>query len=107
MHEILPSGLTYLHHKVPHLAFSYGLFARMTTQRLEIILEGSYDGTEWKPYHFKFKPGNLMRAPPFVGTKINSKRKVSIHLLQIDMFCFLCCSASSTTTRLAGKSYVS
>jgi hypothetical protein len=34
----------------------YGLFARMTTDRLEITLEGSADGETWRPYTFGYKP---------------------------------------------------
>jgi predicted DCC family thiol-disulfide oxidoreductase YuxK len=45
---------------------SYGLFAVMTTNRLEIIVEGSRDGKEWKAYAFKYKPGDLRRRPAFV-----------------------------------------
>jgi hypothetical protein len=43
----------------------YGLFRVMTTQRLEIIVEGSDDGLDWKPYEFKWKPGDPHRAPRF------------------------------------------
>jgi hypothetical protein len=39
----------------------------MTTQRPEIILEGSNDGQNWLPYEFKYKPGDLQRAPPVVA----------------------------------------
>jgi predicted DCC family thiol-disulfide oxidoreductase YuxK len=46
-----------------HLANTYGLFAHMTTSRPEIIVEGSADGREWKPYRFKWKPGDLDRPP--------------------------------------------
>lgn len=46
---------------------SYGLFARMTTSRKEIILQGSYDKKTWKDYEFKFKPGNPRRMPPQVA----------------------------------------
>jgi predicted DCC family thiol-disulfide oxidoreductase YuxK len=42
---------------------SYGLFAVMTKSRPEIIIEGSNDGQEWKSYEFKYKPGDLNRAP--------------------------------------------
>jgi len=49
------------------LANSYGLFAVMTTSRLEIVLEGSNDGLTWQPYEFKYKPGNLARRPPWVA----------------------------------------
>ena len=46
---------------------SYGLFAVMTTSRHEIVIEGSDDGMEWRPYEFKYKPGNLSRRPFFVA----------------------------------------
>ncbi len=46
---------------------TYGLFAVMTTQRIEIVLEGSTDGTTWQPYEFKYKPGDLNRAPGWVA----------------------------------------
>ena len=45
---------------------SYGLFRVMTTRRPEIIVEGSDDGETWLPYAFKYKPGEVMRAPPVV-----------------------------------------
>jgi hypothetical protein len=41
----------------------YGLFRVMTKDRKEIVIEGSMDGLEWKPYEFKWKPGDLMRPP--------------------------------------------
>ncbi|MGI8956706.1 MAG: lipase maturation factor family protein [Chthoniobacterales bacterium] len=44
----------------------YGLFRVMTKERPEIILEGSDNGTEWKAYEFKWKPGALDRMPAFV-----------------------------------------
>jgi hypothetical protein len=45
------------------LVNTYGLFAVMTTERIEIVVEGSNDGRTWKPYEFKYKPGDLKRAP--------------------------------------------
>ncbi len=45
----------------------YGLFAVMTTERREIIVEGSDDGVKWLPYEFKYKPGNINRRPAFVA----------------------------------------
>jgi hypothetical protein len=45
---------------------SYGLFAVMTTSRPEIIIEGSNDGNTWLDYEFKFKAGDLRRAPRWV-----------------------------------------
>jgi predicted DCC family thiol-disulfide oxidoreductase YuxK len=41
----------------------YGLFRVMTKDRREIVIEGSTDGIDWLPYEFKWKPGNVMRAP--------------------------------------------
>jgi hypothetical protein len=41
----------------------YGLFREMTKDRGEIILEGSADGVDWLPYEFKWKPGDVKRAP--------------------------------------------
>jgi lipase maturation factor 1 len=46
---------------------TYGLFAVMTTTRREIIVEGSADGKDWKPYEFKYKPGDLSKAPRWVA----------------------------------------
>jgi len=46
---------------------SYGLFAVMTTERPEIVVEGSNDGATWQAYEFPYKPGNLRRAPPIVA----------------------------------------
>ena len=45
----------------------YGLFAVMTVERPEIVLEGSADGLEWKPYEFRWKPGDVRRRPGFVA----------------------------------------
>ncbi len=44
----------------------YGLFAVMTTSRPEIIIEGSNDAETWHDYEFKFKAGDLRRAPRWV-----------------------------------------
>jgi hypothetical protein len=46
---------------------TYGLFARMTTTRDEIELEGTQDGVTWKPYVFPWKPGPVDRRPAFTG----------------------------------------
>ena len=45
---------------------TYGLFAVMTTSRPEIIVEGSNDGQTWREYGFRYKPGDLRRAPVWV-----------------------------------------
>jgi predicted DCC family thiol-disulfide oxidoreductase YuxK len=44
----------------------YGLFQVMTTNRLEIIVQGSNDGVNWRDYEFKYKPGDLKQQPAFV-----------------------------------------
>jgi hypothetical protein len=43
----------------------YGLFANMTTRRMEIEVQGSADGREWKTYEFRWKPGDPARRPAF------------------------------------------
>jgi predicted DCC family thiol-disulfide oxidoreductase YuxK len=45
----------------------YGLFAVMTKERREILVQGSDDGVNWKAYTFRFKPGDPRRAPPWVA----------------------------------------
>ncbi len=49
------------------IANTYGLFAVMTTTRPEIIVEGSDDGENWKPYEFRYKPGDLRRPPQWIA----------------------------------------
>jgi hypothetical protein len=44
----------------------YGLFAVMTTKRMEIQIEASLDGQTWQPYLFRYKPGPLNRRLPWV-----------------------------------------
>ncbi len=45
----------------------YGLFRVMTTSRLEIQVEGSDDGADWKPYRFRYKPGDPDQRPGLVA----------------------------------------
>ena len=45
----------------------YGLFAVMTTDRPEIVIEGSRDRREWHAYEFRYKPGDLARRPAFMA----------------------------------------
>lgn len=59
------------------LVNSYGLFAQMTTERLEIELEGSADGLRWEPYVFRYKPGPMDRRPPELG----------LHMPRLDCRC--------------------
>ncbi|WP_068470995.1 lipase maturation factor family protein [Candidatus Protochlamydia phocaeensis] len=46
-----------------HLVNPYGIFAVMTTERIEIIIEGSEDMHEWKEYLFYYKPSEITRRP--------------------------------------------
>ncbi len=45
----------------------YGLFAVMTRTRDEIVIEVSADGSEWREWPFRYKPGDPRRAPPWVA----------------------------------------
>ena len=44
----------------------YGLFRVMTTERPEIVIEVSANGTGWREYEFRWKAGDPMRRPSFV-----------------------------------------
>ncbi len=44
----------------------YGLFRVMTTQRPEIVMEGSRDTVTWQAYEFRFKPGAPQRPPRLI-----------------------------------------
>jgi hypothetical protein len=46
------------------LAGNYGLFRDMTLERAEIVIEGSEDGETWRPYEFRWKPGDPARGLP-------------------------------------------
>jgi predicted DCC family thiol-disulfide oxidoreductase YuxK len=48
-----------------HIVSAYGLFAVMTTERDEIVIEGSEDGVAWREYEFWYKPGDVRRRPPW------------------------------------------
>jgi hypothetical protein len=63
----LPRALLALQRRlVPFfVANPYGLFAVMTTERPEVEVLGSDDGSTWRPYVFRYKPGPLARAPRF------------------------------------------
>ena len=45
----------------------YGLFAVMTVERPELVIEGSDDGTDWREYELPYKPGNLARRPAWIA----------------------------------------
>jgi predicted DCC family thiol-disulfide oxidoreductase YuxK len=41
----------------------YGFFGVMNTVRREIVVEGSPDAEHWRPYEFRYKPGDVHRCP--------------------------------------------
>lgn len=45
------------------LVNKYHVFPTMKTERIELRIEGSRDGTTWKPYRFRYKPGAPGEAP--------------------------------------------
>jgi hypothetical protein len=45
----------------------YGLFRVMTRERPEILIEGSDDGADWRPYVLRHKAGPLARRPPWAA----------------------------------------
>jgi len=45
----------------------YGLFRVMTTERPEIVIQGSRDSVHWREYEFRWKPGDVTRRPGFVA----------------------------------------
>lgn len=45
------------------LSNPYGLFAVMTTERFEFVVEGSNDLKNWQPYEFRWKPGDPAIPP--------------------------------------------
>jgi Lipase maturation factor len=45
------------------IAEQYGLFAVMTRARYEIEFQGSYNGRDWTPYPFCYKPQRIDEAP--------------------------------------------
>jgi hypothetical protein len=49
------------------LVNQYGLFTVMTTRRMEISVEVSDDGEQWREYPFRWKPGDVNARPAFVA----------------------------------------
>ena len=64
--QIMPPAATLADAISPLMIVNYyGLFANMTTERPEIVVEGSDDGRQWREYEFRYKPGALSRRPPW------------------------------------------
>jgi hypothetical protein len=58
-----PLALVYGRVEAFRIVNGYGLFRVMTKDRREIVIEGSADGIDWRHYEFKWKPGDVKRAP--------------------------------------------
>jgi uncharacterized membrane protein YphA (DoxX/SURF4 family) len=58
-----PLAFIYEHIAPFRIVNGYGLFRVMTKDRDEIVIEGSADGIDWLPYEFRWKPGDVKRAP--------------------------------------------
>lgn len=61
-----PIAAAYAWQQPLHIVNGYGLFANMTTERPEIVVEGSDDGASWRAYDFKWKPDDPGQRPRFV-----------------------------------------
>ena len=48
-----------------HIGTNYGMFARMTTDRYEVVLHGSGDGMEWREYAWQYKAGEINTHPHY------------------------------------------
>jgi len=48
------------------IANKYHVFPTMTTRRIELEIEGSLDGRDWRPYRFNYKPQALDERPRLV-----------------------------------------
>lgn len=46
-----------------HISQPHQLFSMMTTQRHEVVIEGSYDKQNWKEYLFYYKVSDVARRP--------------------------------------------
>lgn len=44
----------------------YHVFPTMKTERIELVIEGSRDGIEWRTYEFRYKPGDVQRRPQVI-----------------------------------------
>lgn len=64
-----PAPVAWVHEQLGGLRSinTYGLFAVMTTERREILIEGSADGQTWREYVLKWRPGAVDEAPRFVA----------------------------------------
>jgi predicted DCC family thiol-disulfide oxidoreductase YuxK len=87
---------------------SYNLFSTVATNRLEIVLEGSFDGLRWTEYRFKYKPGAPMMRPQLVAPHqpridcllwVGSSRRL-YRPVWFENFCFRLLQGRAEVTRL-------
>ena len=48
------------------LSNRYHVFPIMKSERIEVVVEWSYDARTWTPLEFEYKPGDPKRAPKFI-----------------------------------------
>jgi len=48
------------------IANPYHVFPTIETARIELQIEGSLDGQDWRPYEFRYWPVDIAHRPPFV-----------------------------------------
>ena len=49
-----------------HIVNTYHVFPTMTTRQIELKIEGSMDGVNWKQYEFIYRPNDLSARPAIV-----------------------------------------
>jgi len=49
-----------------HVVNAYHVFPTMTTRQIELKIEGSIDGVDWKQYEFEYRPNLLSTRPSIV-----------------------------------------
>ena len=49
-----------------HIVNAYHVFPSMTTRQIELKIEGSIDGVNWKQYEFRHRPNDLSTRPTVV-----------------------------------------
>ena len=60
IHSVVNLGETY------RIVTKYHVFPTMKTERIELEISGSQDGTTWKTYEFRYKPQDPYTRPEFI-----------------------------------------
>jgi hypothetical protein len=61
-----PVGLSLEVLQAWHIVNTYHVFPTMTTRQIELKLEGSLDGVNWRPYRFRYRADDLDQRPAVV-----------------------------------------